>query len=635
MKFATQSFTTPKRTVGNNSSYKVDRIVSNAYKPSEKTGETATFFFTETKKTVTLSKLAWKEKGWRDRGWTDGVTDYWIVKKGDIKTFMSNYINNKKPIPLNRLDYNPAPNLDSITRVSITPTEGTYVVPSLTEDIPETERILSKKGFFIKSILGTGYIDPKRNSRKGLGYGFMKVADSVVDVGDTLTLDNYSIGFYTNRKGETRLLNLTNLSAKQKIQSLNKLKASKDTISAYVVSSSLLNSDNKSSGGQEYNTNFMAFDSSGLLLGVVSTSRTEASGRLNDANKAFNGRAKSFLQLDGSFYTKMWFDNSAYKDISNSRALVYRNAILLVGRTDKNTTQPYSVGSSLTRAEVIKVIRDKYAESLNDDTNVKKLRAKLGNNVKGIPIGIVSKLANTEIFGLSVAKDRAKKEINSLYKDYITRYKIDLDVVTKDILPTNPGIVPKLPKISIPKVNFTKPGWVPDWVPLGNKRSYVPPSKPNQALSESDRQTLISSSLGLSTNQLQKITKEYQQGTQTLDLVKQKVAKQTQNLNIQVEAGGDTPKPSDRPADPLANSIKAAPEVKQTGAVVKTESGVSVRIETKVDDAYQIERAASPFSTRVNKEMASRESQGLSSFNSSGFMDLFGMAEGWTSQQYA
>jgi hypothetical protein len=167
------------------------------------------------------------------------------------------------------------------------------------------------------------------------------------------------------------------------------------------------------------------------------------------------------------------------------------------------------------------------------------------------------------------------------------------------------------------------------------KQGYATSITPKTALSESDRQTLISSSLGLSTSQLQKITKEYKQGTQTLDLVKQKVAQQTQNLNIQVEAGGDTPKPSDRPADPLANSIKAAPEVQQTGAVVKTESGVSVRIEKRVDDAHQIERAASPFPTRVNKEMASRESQGLSSFNSSGFMDLFGMADGWTSQQYA
>ena len=106
-----------------------------------------------------------------------------------------------------------------------------------------------------------------------------------------------------------------------------------------------------------------------------------------------------------------------------------------------------------------------------------------------------------------------------------------------------------------------------------------------------------------------------------------------QNLTVVIAQDTASRKPTEQPNEPFKSSVANAPEIATGAAVSSSEKGLAVRLTTKVDDANHVETTASPLPTHVNREIATRESSGGSM--GSGNQDLFGLAGGWMSNQFA
>lgn len=163
-----------------------------------------------------------------------------------------------------------------------------------------------------------------------------------------------------------------------------------------------------------------------------------------------------------------------------------------------------------------------------------------------------------------------------------------------------------------------------------NKQSFAP-SVTNEAVSASARNSLTSDSL--QPEQLQAITKEYKEQTAALADLQKKGEQKLQNLTVVIAQDTASRKPTEQPNEPFKSSVANAPEIATGAAVSSSEKGLAVRLTTKVDDANHVETTASPLPTHVNREIATRESSGGSM--GSGNQDLFGLAVGWMSNQFA
>ena len=272
----------------------------------------------------------------------------------------------------------------------------------------------------------------------------------------------------------------------------------------------------------------------------------------------------------------------------------------------------------------------------------------MGDRPYKLPVGFVTDVINTKIpFVGSVAEQRARKEVRSLFKDEIKRFNIDVDKVTTGIKPKEKGfrapnvgdsarqLWDKIPSFDIPS-GAGLDGVLPKFrikqprLDNKNKQSFAP-SVTNEAVSASARNSLTSDSL--QPEQLQAITKEYKEQTAALADLQKKGEQKLQNLTVVIAQDTASRKPTEQPNEPFKSSVANAPEIATGAAVSSSEKGLAVRLTTKVDDANHVETTASPLPTHVNREIATRESSGGSM--GSGNQDLFGLAGGWMSNQFA
>jgi murein DD-endopeptidase MepM/ murein hydrolase activator NlpD len=163
-----------------------------------------------------------------------------------------------------------------------------------------------------------------------------------------------------------------------------------------------------------------------------------------------------------------------------------------------------------------------------------------------------------------------------------------------------------------------------------SKQSFAP-SVPKEAVSKTARNSLTSNTL--QPEQLQAITKEYKEQTVALADLQKKGEQKLQNLTVVISKDTASRKPTEQPNEPLKSSVANAPEIATGAAISSSDRGLAVRLTTKIDDAHHVETTASPLPTHVNREVVTRESSGNSM--SSGYQDLFGLAGGWMSNQFA
>ena len=386
---------------------------------------------------VSLMQSIWKGQGDLEK-WTDGANEYYFVLNQELKRKQSQFFKDKKPVEVNSRDFREIKDIKIARSVAIPNNQNLFLIPSLTENVKETSMLLAKQGLKIDAVLGTGYINSKTMRREDQSFGFMRTTGGVADIGIN---PHKPSGFITTTSGETKLLDLSGKKPSEVVAEINKLKKNQNVLSAVLMGGVVDVKAKQPNDNYKYKTTFVAFDKSDNLLGVLGTSQSNAKGRVEDARKAFGGKVAKVLQLDGDFFSKFWFADSSFAKASDQSALTYRNALLLTSKIKANQNSNSGV-PDLSKAFILQAIREKYQESL-DDASPEELKQKIGSGKFGIPTNTISRLLNTNIFGNSVAKNRAKKEVSEFYKDYIKKYNIDVDETVKGIEQSTKGYTAK------------------------------------------------------------------------------------------------------------------------------------------------------------------------------------------------
>jgi len=164
------------------------------------------------------------------------------------------------------------------------------------------------------------------------------------------------------------------------------------------------------------------------------------------------------------------------------------------------------------------------------------------------------------------------------------------------------------------------------------KPTYTPKKAQHSAITPHDAK-MLTTKRHITHQQMKEITHEFDKAIELLDEL-DSLKQNPTGVKIHLGKAGAGTKPTNMAANPFCNK-KCKPEESLVAAASVDDGNINIRLDRKVDDAHFIEQAASPMIVHSN-ELTAMASERMSSVNSSGYGDLFGMAgSGWRAMQFS
>jgi murein DD-endopeptidase MepM/ murein hydrolase activator NlpD len=264
-----------------------------------------------------------------------------------------------------------------------------YVVPIINSDWNSTVKALAKNKVQVVGVIGSGFSQnldklPKDKRRNAQDVGVRQVGYQYADLGkkgkskedyeaNRLYLAKYRAGYYTDSKGQVRVIDLPEESSREFVEKhVNKLKAEgakSISIQAAFAYDGQKAKDKRVVLGKEGTRETddlekrggMVFDKDGKYLGYVTTPMVHQADIFAAAEQIFKGKVGKVVPTDGDRFASYHLQGS--KEKQNTPAKSYPGAILLV-REVKEGEKVVIAGKSLI--EQVSSTLDVYTDKAGD-----------------------------------------------------------------------------------------------------------------------------------------------------------------------------------------------------------------------------------------------------------------------------
>ncbi len=264
-------------------------------------------------------------------------------------------------------------------QISVTETDGTFLVPSGGRPAHQVLRELAQQGLEPVAVLGTGFITPSNtrveNQTPIIGYHYTNFSrlengeEARANIPSTEQRDpqngtNLRAGYWVDAQGEMHLLNLDRerFPLPQQVDAeLEKMKNDPNVAAIHLfthraadgpedlIGNPPYDADRGAPGwtprpqgatGGQYDTDptnvtetrsLLVFDAEGDFVGRLSTPPISTRDTYSVAQEVYGDRARYVLNGDGDFYARAWYLDG--REASDPLALGYENAMILVRPT--------------------------------------------------------------------------------------------------------------------------------------------------------------------------------------------------------------------------------------------------------------------------------------------------------------